>query len=282
MPAPGFRLASDDCHVWTLPLEQPPKVLEQLRCSLSQEEIRRADRYRFVRQRRQFILTRGALRGLLGCYLDMAPEHCRITLSESGKPELAATPFEHRQDASRSGDRSPIHPDDVSANVAHASDQTKGQPMEHTVRFNVAHAGDQALIAIARDVEVGVDIELLRPLDERQALADMILSPTEKERWQLLSEEMRIWAFYALWTRKEAVAKAIGQGLLMELNTLGVSFESGLPARLLEIPQMYGRPQDWTLVALDAAAGYAAALAAPARGIRVAQKTWHPQGVPLH
>ncbi len=262
MPVPGFQLATDDCHVWTLPLDQHPKVLEQLRCSLSQEEIRRADRYRFARQRRQFILTRGALRGLLGRYLDMAPEHCRITLSESGKPALAATPIERRPDVAHSSEPSPIRPDEVS--------------------FNVAHAGDQAIIAIGRGVEVGVDIELLRPLDERQALADMILSPTEKKRWQALSEEKRIRAFYALWTRKEAVAKAIGQGLLMELNTLGVSFEPDLPPSLLEIPEMYGRPQDWALVTLDAADGYTAVLAAPARGIRVVQKTWHPQGVPLH
>lgn len=262
MPAQDFRLATDACHVWTLSLKQPAGVLERLQQSLSQDELQRARRYRYARQLRQFILTRGALRELLGCYLDKAPAQCCITLSESGKPFVAASTSDGRSDAVHAGGHG----------FAHSGE----------IFFNVAHAGDQAIIAIARGIEVGVDIEAHRVLDERQALTDMILSPTEKERWEALPEETRTCAFYALWTRKEAVAKAIGQGLLMELNTLGVSFEQGLPPRLLEIPVMYGRPQDWTLVALEAATGYTAALAAPVREIRITQKTWQPQELPLH
>ncbi len=242
MPAPGFQLACNDCHVWTLSLEQPSDVLARLQQNLSEDEIRRAKRYRFARQRQQFTLVRGALRQLLGCYLDMASENCRFTLSESNKPALAEAKID--------------------------------------LRFNVAHAGGQAIIAIARGIEIGVDIEARQPLDERQALADMILSPAEKERWQALYEEARTLAFYALWTRKEAVTKAIGLGLLMDFNTLEVSFERDLPARLLGLPAQYGRPQDWTLTELDAPSGHTAALAAPVLGLRVLQRIWHPQGVP--
>jgi 4'-phosphopantetheinyl transferase len=60
-----------------------------------------------------------------------------------------------------------------------------------TLHFNLSHSGDRALIAISHELEVGVDIQQMRRLRGPKRPA----------------------AFYAAWTRREAIAKCHGTGL---------------------------------------------------------------------
>jgi 4'-phosphopantetheinyl transferase len=74
------------------------------------------------------------------------------------------------------------------------------------IRFNLAHSGEMALVAVARDVEVGVDIERLRPLPEYAAIA---------QRYFPAGAPMPsgVRDFFRHWTRFEALLKAHGAGL---------------------------------------------------------------------
>src|SRR5450759_1231276 len=45
------------------------------------------------------------------------------------------------------------------------------------IRFNLAHSREMALVAVARDVEVGVDIARIRPLPEYAAIARRYFPP---------------------------------------------------------------------------------------------------------
>jgi phosphopantetheinyl transferase len=79
----------------------------------------------------------------------------------------------------------------------------------HETRFNVSHTGDMFVAAIARDVDVGVDIESRhRPLGNVTALANRWLHPAEANVVGANPE-----LFLDKWTQKEAVVKASGRGV---------------------------------------------------------------------
>jgi 4'-phosphopantetheinyl transferase len=109
------------------------------------------------------------------------------------------------------------------------------------VRFNLAHSHDLALIAVALGVDVGVDIERLRPLPEYAAIAERFFPPSERE---VLDER----DFFRRWTRIEAKLKARGIGLY----GLGLDLDG-----------------DWTVEPIDAGPAFAAAVAAERAGMRV-------------
>jgi len=62
-----------EIHVWHAPLDREPDFLQRLEATLSNDERARADRFRFVRDRNDFLVARGLLRKLLGRYLDQSP-----------------------------------------------------------------------------------------------------------------------------------------------------------------------------------------------------------------
>jgi 4'-phosphopantetheinyl transferase len=137
----------------------------------------------------------------------------------------------------------------------------EGKPFlpQTPIAFNVSHSGAYALIAVTRRGELGVDIEARRPLMDRDALARQCFSAVERARLQSLPEPVRAEAFFTCWTRKEAYVKAVGDGLAYPLDAFDVTFAPGDPARL-SVPEDPRRPKRWTLEALDAPPGYAAAL----------------------
>ena len=74
------------------------------------------------------------------------------------------------------------------------------------IRFNLAHSREVALVAAARDVEVGVDIERLRPLAEYAAIAKRYFP-------EGYTTPTSVREFFRHWTRFEALLKAHGAGL---------------------------------------------------------------------
>jgi 4'-phosphopantetheinyl transferase len=101
------------------------------------------------------------------------------------------------------------------------------------VRFNLAHSRGLALVAVSRDVEVGVDIERIRPLPEYAAIAQRYFPPG-------FTEPSGVRDFFRHWTRFEALLKAHGSGL----------YGAGAAPR-----------GDWSVTEIDAGAHFAAAVA---------------------
>jgi 4'-phosphopantetheinyl transferase len=79
-------------------------------------------------------------------------------------------------------------------------------PPAPELRFNLAHSGDLALVAAALDVEVGVDVERLRPMPGYAAIAERYLPPSHPPPRSAP-------AFFRCWTQFEAILKAQGIGL---------------------------------------------------------------------
>ncbi len=168
---------------------------------LPDEERQRAARLRSPQGRRRWLAARWALREVLGSYLDRDPAAVELRVGEHGKPELAA---------------------------AGAS-----------LRFNLSHSADRALVAVAWGREVGVDIERVEPRGDLLALARRAFEPAEASAIAELPEADRPAAFHAAWARREAVAKCLGTGLV------------ALPPEGAEVQ----------VAALDVAPGFAAAVA---------------------
>lgn len=133
------------------------------------------------------------------------------------------------------------------------------------LEHSVAHSGDLVAVAVAGN-PVGVDVEQLdgrpHPLGgdgDPEALGRLVLSAAEQAALAAIPSSGRARAFLAAWTRKEAVTKATGDGLRAAFSEVVVAADAG-PPRLVSWP--YPRdPREVTLLDLDAAPGYVAALA---------------------
>jgi 4'-phosphopantetheinyl transferase len=172
-PSEFPTLSGDAIHVWAVPLDLSWASATELNHLLSPEERARADGFVVDKPRLAFVAGRAALRSLLGCYLDMPPERAPIVLEPNGKPRLVG------------GD----------------------------LRFNVAHSGDLAIVAVTRGCEIGVDVEHARSVDHAEEIAVRDFHPAEQTALRAASAAELPAVFMRLWTRKEAVLKAVGAGL---------------------------------------------------------------------
>lgn len=102
-------------------------------------------------------------------------------------------------------------------------------PHRDTFAFNWSHSHDQALIAIARGISPGVDLERMRPHPKALPIARRYFSPDETALLASVAESQRDRTFLELWTAKEAVLKALGRGLAFGLDRLSIGGSSELP-----------------------------------------------------
>jgi 4'-phosphopantetheinyl transferase len=99
--------------------------------------------------------------------------------------------------------------------------------------FNLSHTGDTAALAVSAVGDVGVDIETVR--DITMDVARRFFSDAEVAALEALSPDLRVAAFYRCWTRKEAVVKALGDGMSFPLDAFDVSHDAAHPPQLLRL-----------------------------------------------
>lgn len=84
--------------------------------------------------------------------------------------------------------------------------------------FNWSHSGQHAVVAVARRLAVGVDVECLRPRPSALALAQRFFHRDEAATLCALPEDRQSHEFLRLWTGKEAILKAMGRGIAFGLD----------------------------------------------------------------
>ena len=173
---------------------------------LSHAERSRAARFRFDRERRRFTVARTRLRELLAERLDVPPESIEFVYGRKGKPALA-------ERFARSG-----------------------------WRFNLSHCEELALYAFSRGREVGIDVEAIGPVAEADAIAERFFAPQERLAYKTSNPG----DFLRIWTRKEALAKGLGDGLGVPLERLDAS----------------APPRGWSIESFSPEPGFIGALAA--------------------
>jgi 4'-phosphopantetheinyl transferase len=187
---------------------------------LEPDELNRASRFYFEKHRRHFLVGRGFLRHVVARYLHKKPENLTFAYGAYGKPALAA---------------------------------------DQTVRFNMSHSHEVALLAVARDVDVGVDVEHVRADFATADIARRFFSQAEVDAFNMLPREEQVAAFFRCWTRKEAYIKAIGKGLSQPLDGFDVTLAPGEQAALLRAAE--DDASRWAMSDVDVGEGYAGALA---------------------
>ncbi len=237
MDAASFFLSEDEVQVWNFTLDRPPAAVERAAAVLSTEERARADAFHFPRDRIRFVIAHATLRELLGGYLQTTPAAVRFVAGPRGKPRLSS-------DLGPGGD----------------------------VRFNLSHSHTEALLAVTRGREVGVDLEYMRAEVDCAGIVAGHFSPAEQKAWSALPESIRRVAFFHGWTRKEAYVKALGEGLAHEPRSYTVDLDPDGPGALLADDLIADGVQAWTVRALPAPAGYAAALAHAGSALRVSRR----------
>jgi 4'-phosphopantetheinyl transferase len=125
--------------------------------------------------------------------------------------------------------------------------------------LSIAHAHDRVVVAVAVGCAVGVDVERIGPFEDLVSAAAGVLDHEERGVLGELAEAERPAAFFAYWTRKEALLKATGQGLAIAPSSVRVT-PPGRPAAVVCGPPGIS-PARVRMRDLDAGSGYAACLA---------------------
>ncbi len=221
-PAPhDLTLPDEEVHLWCAQLQEPAA---HLLATLSDNERERAQRFRFARDRDQFVTARGMLRSILAQYLNTAPASLQFGYEPNGKPYLTTT----------SGTRSPLC-------------------------FNVSHTHGLALYGMAWHRALGVDVELVRAELADDLTAQQFLSPSELQVFRQLPQPLQPTAFFNSWTCKEAYLKALGAGLSVAPDTVAVEWDEKAILRWIEVS---AAAAPWSLWQFVPQPGYVGALAA--------------------
>lgn len=221
-------ISRGEVHIWSIALNGPSSFVNALFRLLSSDEQNRASRLLEHLQNR-FVTARGMLRVVLSYYLDFPPEKIVFKYTDEGKPVLAS--------------------------------KTMGRRRKSELNFNLSHSNDLALYAITVGREVGVDVEQVMPVPELEIIVEQNFSPAEFDDFKSISPEKKLEAFYRHWTRKEAYAKAIGKGLSIPLDSLGVSLEPRSPIPFTRLHTAPSGISDWVLHDLCPSLGYIGSLA---------------------
>lgn len=86
--------------------------------------------------------------------------------------------------------------------------------------FNLSDTKDAVVLAVSRSIELGVDVETVNRTVDHEAVSGHYFTPQEQEHIAQSIEGKR--TFLDLWTRKEAVLKACGVGIMDDLRALRV------------------------------------------------------------
>src|SRR5690606_40514070 len=92
---------------------------------------------------------------------------------------------------------------------------------------------DRALIGVSRGGAIGVDIEVVSATPPYE-VASMTFAPSERQMLEAAPERAEL--FYRLWVRKEALAKAIGRGLSLNLRDIAVHDGLDIPVSRPTLP----------------------------------------------
>lgn len=116
----------------------------------------------------------------------------------------------------------------------------KGKPTLAGLQFSISHTANLSVLAVSKEGVLGVDLETVRPQPDLARLARHIMTEAEWQRYQTLSDQDQLTAFYCFWTAKEAYLKNLGLGLEIEpaqVETEGLAPTAaqaeGLPRREL-------------------------------------------------
>jgi 4'-phosphopantetheinyl transferase len=172
-----LELAPGEVHLWRGSLSRQTAELPELWHLLSEDERLRASLFHFPDDSDRYVLAHGMLRDILLRYQSVVKPPLQIVVGPKGQPQLSLPP---------------------------------GSPR---LMFSLSHSHSLAIFALVLNQRIGVDIEPEAQPFDLSAIAEHYFSAAERDVLHSKVEHARDRAFLALWTLKEAYAKALGEGL---------------------------------------------------------------------
>ena len=228
------RLRANEVHLWAL-IPDAESTAEYTSL-LSPTEVERARRFRFPALFERFVSDHGRLRLLLAAYLQADPQSLQFEQNVQGKPRLSGP--------------------------------------DCRLRFNMSHTRGLTMIALCLDAELGIDVEAIRAVEDRDEIASVHFSPIESRALLSQPVQERDTAFLRCWTRKEAYIKAHGEGLSLPLDRFAVTLADQDRAALVHCDWDENEPDHWMLHHLQPMAGYIGALAIEQGAWSLCPFTW--------
>lgn len=236
-------LDSESIHLWWIQSGMSSSVHHFLHAKLSADEQARAQRYRFEKDQHRFIMVRAMLRLLLSHYAGLPVSSITFGRGKHGKPYLSY------------GDTS------------------------QAPQFNVSHSKGWVVLAFSRHARLGVDIEYIDPDVNMHQIIEMTLSDTEKTALFALPEHQQRTAFFHMWSRKEALTKAIGIGMHTSFPAIGLTPWPETPIHIRELSPTLSSGATWRLEDISPNSDYVAALAYDVQPASLNHFTINPTGL---
>jgi 4'-phosphopantetheinyl transferase len=188
---PLILLREDEIHLWLCPHDNAgdPMMDGALRSLLTAEELSKQARFHFVADRYRYLLTRALVRTVLSRYVPVHAHAWRFAHGPFGRPHIQAPNVEEGR----------------------------------TLNFNLSHSDGLVVLALARNIDIGVDAEYIENAPVLDA--DHFFSPTEARALRALPSTQQSERFFELWTLKESYVKANGMGLQIPLDSFSFALD---------------------------------------------------------
>jgi 4'-phosphopantetheinyl transferase len=228
-----LMLADGEIHLWSSGVHKPEAIQTALYRKLSLDERGKAARFRFDEHRNAYIVARGLLRLILSHYVGIEPEQLHFTYGPRGKPALR----------------------------------------DSDLYFSASHSEGLVVYALARQPQLGIDVEYVRPIATLEVIAKQFFSAAEYDDLLTLNRSKRREGFFNCWTRKEAYVKAVGDGLYTPLDQFQVTLKPNQPATFVTIQGDQTLAARWSLFDWKPREQYSGAIAVCGTGWHLEEKS---------
>jgi 4'-phosphopantetheinyl transferase len=185
-----MTIASGEILMWLMEVDAPaPALLDGWRASLDTDELTRADRFYFAADRATYIAAHWLLRTALADAGALPAAAWRFAKERHGKPCI---------------------------------DPALGHP---GLTFNLSHTKGLVACAVATDADIGIDVELIAPRRAGLDIAGRYFSAAESALLGATAPQHQTQTFFRLWTLKEALIKATGEGLQRPLDSFSFALD---------------------------------------------------------
>lgn len=222
------EIEKNSVHICLAKTEVNQNYLNHIDTILTEDEIKKAERFRFNEHRNRYKMTRGTLRILLSKYLKkLNAKEINISYNKYGKPVLSL------------------------------DKRTKD------INFNLSHSGNYAIFAFALSKRVGIDIEKKHEIKYADQILERYIPNFESNKFKELPNLTKIDFFFSIWTCIEAYQKALGMGL----SSNKIHFEIKATDNYDEAKLLFGESNRWSIISFKPSNTYWASVAAEGQNL---------------
>ena len=226
MRCPLSDLSEGDVHLWVAFPDEwtAPSQIASARNILDREEIARMERFHFQEHRHLFLVSHLLVRTALSHYSALPPGAWRFINNENGRPLI----------------------------------DPATEPV--SLSFSLAHTAGLAVVGVARESDIGVDVEQAGRLVDAAGLSRRFFSPEEAAALENLTPGRLEEQFPLYWTLKEAYIKALGLGLSHPLDSFAFRLTGESPYRIDFSAADPQDPEKWRFALIEPRRPYVAAV----------------------